>query len=240
MRVQVTLTSSESKRLLGKAVSQMDVVKKALKKGTIIIPRCTTNAFVIEEITGRKMKKEAFVGGYIVPMPTGGIGFGQLSHLRGDVDIIVIKDGKVIDDMKASEVFSYDSSCLMARELGPDDVVIKSGNAIGPDRIAGVMCARGTLEQLRSGSRRSLGGFMPNTMIANVRGANLIIPIGLEKCIPISVLEASKETIQSGTDLSIGGCGPVSLIPIFGTVITEVEAVKIVSGAEAVPIGLEE
>ncbi|MFC2002033.1 hypothetical protein ACFLUZ_06005, partial [Chloroflexota bacterium] len=48
----VVLNSSESKRLIAKAVAVLPEVKAALKKGTLIIGWGGTNAFVAEEILG--------------------------------------------------------------------------------------------------------------------------------------------------------------------------------------------
>ena len=50
MLAEVVLTSSESKRLIGKAVASMEVVKETLKSGLIIIIKGTTNSYVAEEI----------------------------------------------------------------------------------------------------------------------------------------------------------------------------------------------
>ena len=67
MKAQIVLTSSESKRLIAKAVSQMNVVKKALKKGIIVICRGSTNAYVAEEISGQQIEKGKFTAGYVGP-----------------------------------------------------------------------------------------------------------------------------------------------------------------------------
>ncbi len=61
------LTVAESKRLIGKAVAQMPIVKNALANGMVIIIKGTTNAYVAEEITGKKADHAAFVTGRIEP-----------------------------------------------------------------------------------------------------------------------------------------------------------------------------
>lgn len=61
------LTPSESKKLISKAVPQMENAKKALKKGKIVICRGSTNAYVAEEITGQKVDKGGYALGYIKP-----------------------------------------------------------------------------------------------------------------------------------------------------------------------------
>jgi len=67
------------------------------------------------------------------------------------------------------------------------------------------------------------------------RGVEVILPVGLEKPIPVSVLVGSKEISSSNIDYATGiSCG---LVPIFGAVVTEVEAIKALTRAEAIPIG---
>ena len=48
------LTVAESKRLIGKAVAQMPIVKNALANGMVIVIKGTTDAYVAEELTGKK------------------------------------------------------------------------------------------------------------------------------------------------------------------------------------------
>ena len=57
------LTVAESKRLIGKAVAQMPIVKNALANGMVIIIKGTTNRYVAEEITGQKIEPAEFVTG---------------------------------------------------------------------------------------------------------------------------------------------------------------------------------
>ena len=61
------LTVAESKRLIGKAVAQMPIVKNALENGMVIIIKGTTNRYVAEEITGQKVDHAEFVTGRINP-----------------------------------------------------------------------------------------------------------------------------------------------------------------------------
>ena len=63
VQAQAILTVSESKRLIGQAVKEMPIVKNALANGMVIIVKGTTNAYVAEEITGKKSKKQPLCGG---------------------------------------------------------------------------------------------------------------------------------------------------------------------------------
>ena len=66
------------------------------------------------------------------------------------------------------------------------------------------------------------------------KGFQILFPVGLEKLIPTSIEEASQEAKPKTFSYSMGsGC---YLIPGQGKVITEIDAIKMLSGATAVPI----
>lgn len=67
MRVQVTLTPSESKRLIAKGVVKLPSIQNALENHTIILAGGTTNGFLVEEFLGETLdkKKYIFCGNYI-------------------------------------------------------------------------------------------------------------------------------------------------------------------------------
>lgn len=67
IQAQISLTVSESKRLIAKAIVQMPIIKKAMKDGMIIIARGTTNTYVAEEILGKAIEKGTFVTGRVYP-----------------------------------------------------------------------------------------------------------------------------------------------------------------------------
>ena len=50
MLAQLTLTPSEGKRLIAKAISCLEQVQQAYKDGIVIIATSTTTAFVAEEV----------------------------------------------------------------------------------------------------------------------------------------------------------------------------------------------
>jgi hypothetical protein len=81
------------------------------------------------------------------------------------------------------------------------------------------------------------GGTIARVMGAQKeKGFNVILAVGLEKLIPVSILEAAKATARIAEfDYGMGMvCG---LYPVKGgTTVTEIQAVQILSGARAVPI----
>ncbi len=61
MKAQISLTTSESKRLIAKAVKEHPKVKNALENGIVAIALGSTNAFVAEEILGERLKKRGLL-----------------------------------------------------------------------------------------------------------------------------------------------------------------------------------
>jgi len=208
VKAQVTLTPAESKRLIGKAVANMDEVKKALKKGIVIIALGTTNAYVAEEILGKKLNKSLFAAGIVTPRGT--------CHTPPDKRAreIVIKKGKVTE-LRLGDVLG---------ELGSEDVFIKGANAIDPEGHAAVF----TADPYGGTVGKALGVVM-------ARGVHYIIPVGLEKFVSCSLKEASKKVGTMKIDMSMGTA--IGLTLAMGRIVTEIEALRILAGVEATPLG---
>jgi hypothetical protein len=66
------------------------------------------------------------------------------------------------------------------------------------------------------------------------RGFRIVLPIGLEKLIPVPVPEAARESRQNEIDWSMGQ--PCGLMPVQGQVVTEATALEALTGAKVVPI----
>jgi hypothetical protein len=211
MLAEVVLTPSESKRLIGKAVASMEVVKEAFRSGLIIIVRGTTNSYVAEEILKKPIEKERYARGIVVP--------GMLSHLSDEESIpdIIIEKGKVRKDLNFEEA---------VKMLKSGDVLIKGANALDQDGITGVFLAHAP-----SSDGGTSGRFL-GTVVG--RGVNFIIPISLEKLIPISIREVVTQ-VSSKVDLFMGAA--VSVMPTMGKVVTEILAFKILTGVEAINVG---
>ena len=201
----VVLTTSESKRLIAKAIKELPEVKAALNNGRLIIIGGTTNAFVVEELLGREINKFWFAAGRIA--------FGELGANEREKRIkpFVLKDGNPVD--------IHPNDMLM--EFTSEDVYIKGANAVDPDGNAGVLVAD------------DKGGTIGAALgIIQARGSSLIVPAGLEKLVP-SVIEASKKCgqgrFQYATGLKVG------LMPLVSArVVTEIHAIDILFGSDGV------
>lgn len=208
MRALFVLTPAEGKRLIAKGVKALPEVRHSLEEGRIIIAGGTTNAFVVEELTGQRLSKERYTAGIVTD--------GRLCVTPVDdrIDPVVLIKGNVV---KKNWFDIID-------EFGVDDVFIKGANAIDASGMAGVLVSHpngGTIG-------RALG-----TIAA--RGAKLIIPVGIEKMIP-SVIDAANNCGIEAFDYSLGS--PVGLIPLTqGNIITELKALEILTGVKAVALG---
>ncbi len=224
VRFQVILTPDESKKLIAKAVAQMDVVKKAAKNGIILVNAGSTNFFLVEEITGKQpmahppdvdKERPDVVCGHT--RPEGKCieaARGRFAERNKAVPQWVIKDGELIDWIHPDKYWKM---------MGPDDVYIKGANALDPQWNAVIEVAGETG-----------GTFGRHLSTIYGRGMHFIIPVGLEKFIPTPMSEIIREGGKQKADYSMGI--PMGYEPIIGTVITEIEAIEILTGAKGIPV----
>ena len=214
-KIQVGLTPAESKRLIAKAVKTMPIIQRALKEGTIIVDRSTTDALILDELIEEELDLSRYASG-IVTIEGTCVTTNQLSPrklVRGKSQKVIQPKGK-----RMSTVFME-----LLEDMDEKDVFIKSANALDPEGNVGVLAASPD------------GGIIGRTQpVIHRRKVNLLIPVGLEKLIPTSIAEASQEAnmfeVESATGISC------NLVPVEGNVITEIEAIKILTGAKAIPI----
>lgn len=204
-QIQITLTPSESKRIIAMGVKRLPIVQQASKKGIILIPLGTTNAYITEELTGEMVDYTKYAEGIID-------GKTNIVPKEKRLSMIALRDGMHVESKGIID------------EMGSQDVVIKGANAIDPQGVAGVM--QGPPHGGTTGS--IIGAIM-------AKGINLVIPVGLEKSIPYSVVEISKrigaQRCSKATGLKIG------MMPLCGKVITEVQALTLHGAEDVFPIG---
>jgi hypothetical protein len=198
------LNPSESKRLLAKAVVGLPEIQNAYKNGRLLIGTCSSNALVLEELTGEKLAPHCYCIGMVAD--------GMLTTAAKDdreAARFLVKGERVTED-----VLKF----LDSFEAG--DAVIKGANAIDPFGNAGVLASN-----QQGGTVGALISFIA------VRGLPIIMPIGLEKLIP-DVIEAANGWGQRTLDRSMGE--KVWLVPVTsGLVVTEIEALGLLAGVEA-------
>jgi len=198
------LTPAESKRLIAKGVAALPVVRRALESGRLIIGWGTTNAYVAEELLGRKVPKFKFCSGVVTN--------GKLANIPA-------KDKLPPYCLRQGEIIDIHFRGMMA-EMGADDVIIKGANAVDRDGLAGVLLA--------AEDAGTIGAAM---LVVAARGTRLIVPVGLEKMIP-SVIAASRECGIMRFKYAMGS--PCGFMPVVNaTVITELQALELLAGVKA-------
>ncbi|MBD3173494.1 hypothetical protein GF326_13625 [Candidatus Bathyarchaeota archaeon] len=211
MKVQLTLTPAEGKRLIARAVAFMENVQYAYKNSTIIIATSTTTGYVAEELLGKEIPdKGMFTAGVVTDEGCGiTVADGRYKHY--------VLEGGEVTKCTTPELVPYLS------KMGPDDVFIKGANAIDPFGAAGV---------LLHGSGGGTIGTAWGHIVRN--GIQCIIPAGLEKLVPISLSDVSIQMGANVVDKAMGW--PCGMMVINGQVITEMEAFKQLFGVEVIPI----
>lgn len=200
----VVLNPSESKRLIARAVAGLPEIKSAYANGRLAVTGGTTNAYVLEEITGEKVPPYK----YSIGMVAGGLLTMSAKEDREPTRFFV-KGERV--QMESRDFF---------KTFEKGDAVIKGGNAVDEKGNAGVLVGNET-----GGTIGALIG------IACVRGIPLIMPVGLEKLIA-SVPEASSGWGQLTLSYAMGL--PCWLTPVStALVVTEVQALGLLAGVRA-------
>jgi hypothetical protein len=207
MKSQITLTPSESKRLIAKGVTALPCIQNALKNHTIILAGGTTNGFLAEEILGETIeKKSTYTVGIVSEGKTG------VSCEEDRIPPYVITKGK------ARERDFHWKSYLS--EMEPGDVFIKGGNAVDHTGLAAVLAS----DNMGGTIGAAWGPVMQ-------RGIKLVVPIGLEKLVP-DVREAVEFMAGHPIDEAIGD--KAALMPMLGaTVVTEITALETLYNVKA-------
>jgi hypothetical protein len=208
VRIESVLTVSESKRLIAKGVKEFEIIKKALRDGMVTVAMGTTNTYVAEEFTGQRIAKFGYTTGLTLPK-------GSEKKLRLDIPrrpAVVFRKGKLIEGLSVND---------SVKELKAGDVFIKGANALNyREKVAGVLVGDPT------------GGTVGNAIGHLIgRKVHLVIPIGLEKCIPFDIVELSRQ-------IALTSEGKVtSLFPVTGVIVTEIEALETLADVQAVQVG---
>lgn len=124
MHTLISLTVSESKRLIAKGVAAHEPVRRALQEGVIAVGSGSTNAYVIEELTGERIDKRTMVTGRTLPAGYSG---PAITYTGED---LVLRRGERIRGVKATQYIA---------EMGPGDVFMKGLNALNYERRQGAV-----------------------------------------------------------------------------------------------------
>jgi hypothetical protein len=208
---QFLLTVAAAKRLIGKALAAHPTIKAALSSATLVIIAGTTNGYAAEAILkdlGRadEFSRKRFFRGILLP-PGRTDETGRLSDESGFPGDVVIVRGVW---QKGKTIFD------VADSLREGDVILKGANA---------------LDLARKHAAVLIGHPQGGTTIVALQAAagrrvRLILPVGLEKRVPGDLMELAARTNAPGES-------GYRLLPIPGEVFTEIDAIQLLTGAEA-------
>ena len=222
MLAQVVLTPAESKKLIAKAVTRLDVVKHAATDGMIVIHPSSSTYFIFEELTGAKPRTNYWVCGVVTPRGM----CVEMAMTQGDRSPRTVKfdPGKLrgLWAIKKGKILTENTTAELMEQMTAKDVYIKGINALDSQGNVGILV----------GERGGLGVVLAAW---KKKKFTLIFPAGLEKLIPIPVRQAALEAKQAEYEYGMGLPAGLFAYPA-GKSITEIDAVKILSGAVAVPV----
>lgn len=210
MRALFVFTPAESKRFIAKAVARLPEVEQAQADGEIAICHGTTNVYVAEEIFGECTSRDKYLSGLVVNRIL------CVTQAEEKPPLLVWRKG-VLHAPGATMGETL-------KDFGAESVFIKGANAVDPEGNVGVFVAN------------PAGGTIGWSYgILSARGCHLIVPVGLEKLVA-SVREAARSCGQDTLYYCQGI--RVGMIPIMNaTVVTEIEAFRILFDLRAVHIG---
>ncbi len=214
MNIQISLTPSESKRLIAKGV--LEYLKDSIEDGNkILVTRGSTNAYVLEELlkyigAPADFNKADFITGEILAE-----GNDRLWANKKRKPEVVIK-GKTATDIKDEA-----DRITTVQRMKAGDVVIKGANAIDHKGTVGVLVG----DPKTGGTVGSLIGPI------RARGIDLVVPIGLEKMV-WGEIDGTSQMAGSNFARWSQGMG-VGLFPLSATVITEIDAIEMLFEVDA-------
>lgn len=201
---QLCVTPAMGKRLIGKALAQHPDIQAVLKRGTLVIIAGTTNGYVAEEILESLGQAQGFSReGFRRGLTAAPGAKVPEFDFPGDV---VIRDGTW---QKGKTIFD------VADELRAGDIILKGGNAFDVRGQAAVQIGHPQGGTVLAAAATVVG-----------RRVQLIVPIGLEKRVLTNVNVLARLCNAPGVQ------GP-RLFPMPGEVFTELEAIELLSGADA-------
>lgn len=211
---QYLVTPAAGKRLIAKSLLAIPSIKEALEKRTIVIVAGTTNAYVAEEILNEvnqseDFSRDRFFRGVTLP-PKYKFSTDEKGMLKSEDkfpgDVVIVK-GKW---MKGQTIYD------VADDLQRGDIIFKGANALDLDRKqVGIYIGHPKAGTIIAAMQAAFG-----------RRVQLYLPVGLEKRVNESIDSIAKKLN------SINASG-YRMLPVSGEVVTELDAIKILTGAEA-------
>lgn len=207
---QFALSPAAGKRLIAKGIATHPEVLAAATSATLVVVAGTTNGYIAEELLGalgvsESFDRQRFFRG--VTLPPKARPAEPVQAARGFPGDVVIRRGQWL---KGKTLFD------VADELQRGDVILKGANALDLEHSrAAVLVAH------------PKGGTIGAALEAFIgRRVRLLLPVGLEKRVPGN-LDVIAEYLNAP------GAEGLRLLPVPGTVYTELDAIRQLTGATA-------
>jgi hypothetical protein len=201
---QYIITPAMGKRLIGMAIANHPDIQRVLVKGSLVIIGGSTNGYVAEEVLKSIGQSEGF--------SKAGFRRGLVAPTGFDVPKIDFPGDVFIQDgewVKGRTIFD------VVDGLKTGDMVVKGANVFDNRRQAAVHIGGST------------GGTILCALTAIIgRRVGLMVPVGLEKRVFEDVNEIAARCNAPGAS------GP-RLMPLPGKTFTEIDAIKLLTGAGA-------
>lgn len=215
---QLTVTVGGGKRLIAQAICHIPRVRKALKKGRVVLKGGTTVSAVAEEMIGKPMR----ISGRITPD-----GCRSAQRMCDHPHIFLIENGKaekIYGEVKTVDDSTVKEISKLIKNMCSDDIFITGANIIDCSGNAAIMAG-------------GFSGGIPSAFYsaAMVEGFDTIIAAGLEKYSPGdihgSIVNAGRKRIFKSMGMAVG------LIPLFGQLVTEMQAFSILADVDTIILG---
>jgi hypothetical protein len=206
------LTPAAGKRLIAKALAIHPAIQDTLKSGTLVIVAGTTNALVTEEILKTLSQAGEFSGnrffrGITLPPAEETTDPGKLPDESAFPGDIVITHGVW---QKGKTIFD------VVDHLKKGDIILKGANAVDlSEKRAAILIGHPSAGTIGVALQAVIG-----------RRVRLMLPVGLEKRVTGNLDQLAEKVNRPD------GVGP-RLFPVPGEVVTELEALNLLTGANA-------
>ena len=209
---QHVLTPAMGKRLMAKAIAADPSIMDAARNRILVIIAGTTNGYVAEEVLeslgqSQGFSPKQFFRGITLPSSKPVSGTGRLADVSGFPGDVVIRNGTWEEGKTILDVVD---------DMKEGDIILKGANALDlTNRRAGIL-----IGHPKAGT---IGAALPAVLGRKVR---LILPVGLEKRVAGDLDRIAERMNRPDT------LGP-RFWPVPGEVITELDAVSMLTGAGA-------
>ena len=195
-QTSVVLTPEQGKKLIAKAIAALPDVEEAVKKRTVVIVAGTTDRYVAEALLAKIGEKETLSGffrGVTVPR-------GVKAEAADPLEDVVICRGKRVRGKTIYDI---------APDMKAGDMIFKGANAVNLESGEAAVLI----------GNNKVGTSLPILEAAYGRRVSVMIPVGVEKRIPVPVGILAEQVRDPDSS------GP-RLLPLPGEVFTEIDAIE--------------